>query len=69
MNGIIDPDMTNSEEPPCNKKQAAVMEWLLGKLETSFKIPFRYDLAKVLKIFFKRLKNLQLFTKQCDQNR
>ena len=52
MNGIIDPDMTNSEEPPSNKKQAAVMEWLLGKLETSFKIPFRYDLAKVLTIFF-----------------
>ena len=47
MNGIIDPDMTNSEEPPCNKKQAAVMEWLLGKLETSFKIPFRYDVANV----------------------
>ena len=37
---IIDPDMTNSEEPPSNKKQAAVMEWLLGKLETSLKMPF-----------------------------
>ena len=39
---IIDPDMTNSEEPPSNKKQAAVMEWLLGKLETSLKIPFLF---------------------------